>query len=245
MAQIIEMPRYGANMDEGTLATWFVAEGDTVKEGDPIAEIAIEKLSNELLAPADGVILKIVAEEGETLDCGEPIAYIGQEGESIEGATLSDSVSEASPSSQGAEGDAIPVEMPRYGANMDEGTVATWFASAGDQVEEGDVIAEIVIEKLTNELLAPASGSFYQLVEEGTTLDCGEYIAKIGDGPLPGGVKTVEEDIINGTVIDNQSETREATYAVEASATAGALTPKAAKLAEELGVDASMLKGSG
>jgi len=245
MAQIIEMPRYGANMDEGTVATWFVAEGDTVKEGDPIAEIAIEKLSNELLAPADGVILKIVAEEGETLDCGEPIAYIGEEGESIEGAVSGDSNSEATPLNESAEGAAIPVEMPRYGANMDEGTVATWVASAGDQVDEGDVIAEIAIEKLTNELLAPASGSFYPLVEEGRTLACGEYIAKIGDGPLAGGEKTVEEDIINGTVIDNQSETRVASYAVETSATAGDLTPKAAKLAEELGVDASMLKGSG
>ena len=122
----------------------------------------------------------------------------------------------------------------------------TWFIAEGDTVKEGDPIAEIAIEKLSNGLLAPADGVILKIVaEEGETLDCGEFIAKIGEGPLPSGEKTVEEDIINGTIIDNQSEVREASYRVETSATAGDLTPKAAKLAEALGVDASMLKGSG
>ena len=139
------------------------------------------------------------------------------------------------------------IEMPRYGANMDEGTVASWFVSEGDAVKAGDTIAEIAIEKLSNELLAPASGPFYPLVDEGETLPCGAIIGKIGEGEVAGGSEAVEapvdEDIIDGRVVDHVAQV---SYDVEVGASgSGKLTPKAAKLAEELGVDASGIKGTG
>ena len=46
------------------------------------------------------------------------------------------------------------VQMPRYGATMEEGTVAFWAVKKGDRVTAGDVLAEIESEKLTNELRA-------------------------------------------------------------------------------------------
>lgn len=82
MAQVIVMPRFGATMEEGTINSWYVKEGDVVSKGDLLGEISIEKLTNELLAEEDGVILKLIAEEGATLACGEPILIIGQPGES-------------------------------------------------------------------------------------------------------------------------------------------------------------------
>ncbi len=90
MATVINMPRYGATMEEGTVNSWFVKAGDHVSKGDVIAEIAIEKLTNELLAEVDGVVLKIVAEEGDTIACGQPILIIGAAGESLESAALSE-----------------------------------------------------------------------------------------------------------------------------------------------------------
>jgi len=71
-------------MEEGTINSWMVKEGDAVSKGDLLGEIAIEKLTNELLAEEDGIILKLVAEEGATLPCGEPILIIGAPGESME-----------------------------------------------------------------------------------------------------------------------------------------------------------------
>ena len=76
MAHTIVMPRYGATMEEGTINSWFVKEGDAVSKGDVLCEIAIEKLSNELITEEDGIVLKLVAEEGETLACGEPILIL-------------------------------------------------------------------------------------------------------------------------------------------------------------------------
>jgi pyruvate dehydrogenase E2 component (dihydrolipoamide acetyltransferase) len=86
MATTIIMPRFGATMEEGTINSWSVKEGDTVSTGDLLGEIAIEKLTNELLAEEDGVILKLVAAEGDTVACGEPILIIGKAGESYESA---------------------------------------------------------------------------------------------------------------------------------------------------------------
>jgi pyruvate/2-oxoglutarate dehydrogenase complex dihydrolipoamide acyltransferase (E2) component len=67
MATTIIMPRFGATMEEGTINSWSVKEGDVVSKGDLLGEIAIEKLTNELLAEEDGVILKLVAQEGDTV----------------------------------------------------------------------------------------------------------------------------------------------------------------------------------
>ena len=83
MGVIITMPRYGANMDEGTLASWAVTEGDAVSAGQVLCEIEIEKLSNELEAPEAGVIRKILCLEGETLPCGAPIAVLAEAEEDI------------------------------------------------------------------------------------------------------------------------------------------------------------------
>lgn len=261
MSTIIEMPRYGANMDEGTIATWFVEEGESVTKGQAIAEIAIEKLSNELLAPEDGIILKLVGAEGETYDCGTPIAYIGQQGEEIDEAsstgqekapeTVQDQKQVADVVSSS---DATMIVMPRYGANMEEGTVSTWFFSAGDMVEEGDVIAEISIEKLTNELMAPVAGPFYPLVEEGATVKCGKTIAKIGEGEVaeegevfsqcsPSEMEVVES---SKPVVETAKVETPMVESVETnSCGCSVLTPKAQKLADELGVNATRIKGTG
>lgn len=83
MATKFIMPKLGLTMEDGTVSAWLKKEGDTVKKGDPMCEITTEKLTNEIEATADGVILKIVVPEGETVDCQATIAIIGEEGEDI------------------------------------------------------------------------------------------------------------------------------------------------------------------
>lgn len=88
MARTITMPRFGATMEEGTINFWLVKEGEAVKKSDVLGEIAIEKLSNDLLADADGVVLKIIAEAGDTISCGQPILIMGTAGETLEVSTI-------------------------------------------------------------------------------------------------------------------------------------------------------------
>ncbi len=197
MATVITMPKYGANMEEGTVAAWMVAEGDQVAAGDIIGEIAIEKLSNDLEAPVSGMVLKLIAEEEQTLSCGEPIAIIGEEGEDYSElmGTSETNTPIQEPASDASSGQYTIVEMPRYGANMEEGTIAEWFVEVGDQVEKGDAIGEIAIEKLSNELIAPISGKVLKILAEvEETLACGTPIALIGD----------ENADISGFEVDSQ-----------------------------------------
>lgn len=84
MAIEIRMPKMGLTMSTGTIAGWLKKEGDPVKKGEEILEISTEKITNTVEAPADGMLLKIIAEEGAELPCGELLGIIGKPGEQID-----------------------------------------------------------------------------------------------------------------------------------------------------------------
>ena len=59
MAEIINMPRLSDTMEEGVVAKWLVNVGDTVKEGDILAEIETDKATMEFESFHDGVLLHV------------------------------------------------------------------------------------------------------------------------------------------------------------------------------------------
>jgi pyruvate dehydrogenase E2 component (dihydrolipoamide acetyltransferase) len=71
------MPQMGFEMIEGTVVAWLRHEGDTVSEGEVIAEVETDKAIVELEAPASGTLLSVDAREGESVAVGAAIAYIG------------------------------------------------------------------------------------------------------------------------------------------------------------------------
>jgi len=81
--QTVIMPKMGDAMEEGTLVRWLKAEGAHVKEGEPIAEIATDKATIELEAPASGILHGIRVQEGATVPINTPLAYILAEGETL------------------------------------------------------------------------------------------------------------------------------------------------------------------
>src|SRR5215210_5979257 len=76
------------------------------------------------------------------------------------------------------------VIMPKMGDAMEEGTLVKWLKSEGDEVSEGDAIAEIETDKVTLEREAENSGTLAQLIaDEGQDMPVGEAIAFIqGEG---------------------------------------------------------------
>jgi pyruvate dehydrogenase E2 component (dihydrolipoamide acetyltransferase) len=80
MAERIIMPRLGDFMTEGTVAKWAKASGETVTQGEVIAEIESEKLNYELEATRNG-ILHTLAAEGDTVQVDVVMAYLLDEGE--------------------------------------------------------------------------------------------------------------------------------------------------------------------
>lgn len=84
MVTIVKMPKTGLNMTEGDINRFLVKEGDTVSENQPLAEIETDKNTTEIIAPADGTVLKILCSEGDTLPILSPVMAIGQPGETVD-----------------------------------------------------------------------------------------------------------------------------------------------------------------
>lgn len=83
MATEVLMPKLGLTMTEGTIEEWKIKEGQAVKKGDILFSVATDKLTSEIEADTDGVLLKILLAEGEAGPCKSVIAYIGAEGEAV------------------------------------------------------------------------------------------------------------------------------------------------------------------
>ncbi len=73
----------------------------------------------------------------------------------------------------------MKVVMPQIGMTMQEGTISKWFKAAGEHIQKGEPMMELTTEKLTNEIEAPATGTFQPISAEGDIVPCGEEIAEI------------------------------------------------------------------
>ena len=75
MATEIILAKIGFSMTEGQIAEWMAKDGDHVAEGQPLYALEADKSTNEVEAPASG-ILRIKAEAGETYEVGTVIGFI-------------------------------------------------------------------------------------------------------------------------------------------------------------------------
>jgi pyruvate dehydrogenase E2 component (dihydrolipoamide acetyltransferase) len=82
MATEVKLPRLGQGMESGTIVRWLKSEGDEVKKREPLYELDTDKVTQEVEAEADGVLLKILIGEGE-VEVGKTIAVIGTAGEDV------------------------------------------------------------------------------------------------------------------------------------------------------------------
>lgn len=60
-----------------------------------------------------------------------------------------------------------------------EGVVGTWFVNHGETVAQGQVIAEVQVEKVSQDVPAPVAGTLYQYVAEGVGIGQGMPIGRI------------------------------------------------------------------
>ena len=83
MATEVILPRLGQGMESGTIVRWLKSEGEPVEKGEPLFELETDKVTQEVEAEADGVLLRIEGEDGGEYDVGATLAWIGEAGESL------------------------------------------------------------------------------------------------------------------------------------------------------------------
>lgn len=265
MAVVITMPRLSDTMTEGVVATWLKKVGDTIKEGDILAEIETDKATMEFESFNAGTLLHIGIQEGESAPVDALLAIIGAPGEDIS-ALLSGSPASKTEAAPVAE---IKVEtpkaaaelptgvkvvtMPRLSDTMTDGTVATWLKKVGDVVNEGDILAEIETDKATMEFESFNSGTLLYIgVNEGQTAPVDSVLAIIGPaGTDVSGIAAAfkaggsAEAPKQGTSVEVKTET--AAVSVQTANTGGRIfaSPLAKKIAQDKGIDLSQVRGSG
>tara|TARA_Y100000385_G_scaffold145562_1_gene151173 strand:- start:16389 stop:17615 length:1227 start_codon:yes stop_codon:yes gene_type:complete len=95
MAVAIKLPRMSDTMEEGTIVSWFVKVGDTVKSSEMIADVETDKATMELENFEKGEVLHLNVAEGETVPVETVIAIIGKKGEDFQHLLTSDSTETA------------------------------------------------------------------------------------------------------------------------------------------------------
>jgi len=80
----LKMPKLGESITEGTIVSWSVKVGDTIKEDDILFEVTTAKVNAEVPSPVFGVVLELLAKEGDTVPVGGVVAVIQLEADEAE-----------------------------------------------------------------------------------------------------------------------------------------------------------------
>jgi pyruvate/2-oxoglutarate dehydrogenase complex dihydrolipoamide acyltransferase (E2) component len=70
------LPKWGMGIEEGTITRWLKSPGDSVAQGEPLVEIETAKATQEIAAPASGVLTQILLPEGQAAAVNTEIAVI-------------------------------------------------------------------------------------------------------------------------------------------------------------------------
>ncbi|MEN8898766.1 MAG: pyruvate dehydrogenase complex dihydrolipoamide acetyltransferase [Nonlabens sp.] len=291
MAEVINMPRLSDTMEEGVVAAWLKQIGDKVEEGDILAEIETDKATMEFESFQNGTLLHIGVQEGETAPVDQLLCIIGEEGEDItallDGSGSSESneesgkkdsndsqassdsnkdVKEEVSSSSDLPDGVVIVNMPRLSDTMEEGTVASWLKKEGDEVEEGDILAEIETDKATMEFESFNSGTLLKIgIQEGETAKVDSLLAIIGPAgtdisgiDMGATAPKKEEKKEQPQKEEKKEESKKDAPKAETTSLANGSTsssssnggrifasPLAKKMAEEKGIDLGQVSGSG
>ena len=149
------------------------------------------------------------------------------------------------------------INLPKMGQTMEEGTVVNCLVKVGDEVKKGDVIFEIETDKATLEMESPAGGFVkYILAQANQTLPVGSPLMVLGERNEQVPMSFIEK-LTGGVGFAAGADVTPAaqmpttilpvTVELEPAKPAGKMmvSPRAKKLAEELGVDLAKVKGTG
>ena len=270
MAKIITMPRLSDTMTEGVVAKWLKKVGDSIKEGDILAEIETDKATMEFESFNSGTLLHIGIHEGETAPIDSLLAIIGAAGEDISGmisgagteakdentiaplAETKPTTDNRQPTTAALPKGVVVVTMPRLSDTMTEGTVATWLKKIGDTVAEGDILAEIETDKATMEFESFQAGTLLYIgIQAGESALIDSVLAIIG--PAGTDISGIAENYAKGGAAPAATPIAEAQTTAAPAAVASVssdasrifASPLAKKIAAEKGIQLSQVKGSG
>lgn len=183
MADILT-PALGESVTEATIAKWTKKVGDPVKKDELLVELETDKVSLEVVSPADGVLGDIKAAEGDNVVPGTVLGSV-TEGASAAAAPAAAPAkaakadTKAAPAAAAPAAAAIDITVPVMGESVAEGSMGKWVKKNGDTVKKDELLVEIETDKVAVEVSAPADGVLTIAADEGATVTPGQKIGSI------------------------------------------------------------------
>jgi 2-oxoglutarate dehydrogenase E2 component (dihydrolipoamide succinyltransferase) len=183
MADILT-PALGESVTEATIAKWTKKVGDPVKKDELLVELETDKVSLEVVSPADGVLGEIKAAEGDNVVPGTILGSV-TEGASAgapaqaKAAPAAKAETKSAPAAAPAAASAVDITVPVMGESVAEGSMGKWLKKTGDQVKKDELLVEIETDKVAVEVSAPADGVLTIAADEGATVTPGQKIGSI------------------------------------------------------------------
>jgi len=272
MSFSVTMPALGESVTEGTVTRWLKSEGDFVKVDEPLLEVSTDKVDTEIPSPAEGILTRIVVPVDSTVAVGAELAVIGDGGSAAAPAPVATPVAPVAPVTPVVEVPApaaapvapattgsvagVVVTMPALGESVTEGTVTRWLKNVGDTINVDEPLLEVSTDKVDTEIPSPASGTILAIdVAVDSTVAVGARLALIGAAgaaPVAAAPAPVAPaaPVVAAPVAPIISTPAPVAPAAPAATAVPALddsyvTPIVRKLAHELGVELSSVKGTG
>jgi pyruvate dehydrogenase E2 component (dihydrolipoamide acetyltransferase) len=189
MPVAVKMPKWGLMMKAGTVTEWLRAEGDAVSAGDPLFVVETDKAINDVEAPGDGVLRRIVAGAGTEVTVSGPVGVICAVGEMISDDAVDAFVAAQAPAPAPASArERRPARAPRAAERGDDGRIVASPAARKRARELGIDLATVTATgaggRITSEDVEAAATEIDPDVrEEWLTLDDGSRIYSQSAGP--------------------------------------------------------------
>jgi len=226
MTTEIKAPTFPESVQDGVVANWHKQPGEAVSRDELLVDIETDKVVLEVVAPTDGVLGEIIKGAGETILSNEVIGVISESGAVATAAPASKPSSTAAAGSSG--GETVELKAPTFPESVQDGSIANWHKSVGEQVSRDELLVDIETDKVVLEVVAPADGVLSEvLADTGATVSSNQVIGKISAGA-------------SAAAAPSTSATATAGSGGEAIA-----SPAARKMASEKGIDLAVIAGSG
>jgi 2-oxoglutarate dehydrogenase E2 component (dihydrolipoamide succinyltransferase) len=193
MADILT-PALGESVTEATIGKWTKKAGDPVRKDEVLVELETDKVSLEVVSPADGTLAEIKAADGETVTPGAVLGVVSEGASAAPAADAPKTEAKAAPAAKSepapapaaepapapaASGGTVPIMTPTMGESVAEGSMGTWLKKSGDTVAKDELLVEIETDKVAVEVSAPAAGVLTIDSEAGSTVTPGQQIGSI------------------------------------------------------------------
>jgi 2-oxoglutarate dehydrogenase E2 component (dihydrolipoamide succinyltransferase) len=262
----VTMPALGESVSEGTVTRWLKAEGDHVNVDEPLLEVSTDKVDTEIPSPVSGTLQKIVVQVDQTVAVGAELAVIADGAAATSAAPVSTPVVAppvvappvvappvAAPvappvtPAPTANSSGTVITMPALGESVSEGTVTRWLKNIGDLVAADEALLEVSTDKVDTEIPSPVAGTLLAIdVAVDTTVPVGARLGLIGSA---GAVVAPSAPVVAAPAVAPVVAAPVVAAPVVAAPVAqpqdAYVTPLVRKLANDLGVNLSNVKGTG